>query len=180
MCFQVSHDPPTFVVGIACSPSAPKDTLRNLSEQGECTLNIISEHFVEAANSTSVDSPHGVSEWALSGLTQAPSDLVKPPRVGEAIFTVEGKLTKIEEIESRAKPGTTSTAVAFIEGIRFWAREDAIDETKSHIDPAVLKPIARLGGITYSRLTDMFEIPRPVYANVKEDAAAQDLIKPKE
>jgi flavin reductase (DIM6/NTAB) family NADH-FMN oxidoreductase RutF len=31
-------------------------------EAGECTLNVVSEHFIEAVNACSVDAPHGVSE----------------------------------------------------------------------------------------------------------------------
>jgi hypothetical protein len=29
--------------------------------------------------------------------------------------------------------------------------------------PQVLRPISRLGGITYGRVTEAFEIPRPVF-----------------
>lgn len=176
---QVAHDPPTFVVGLSGNFDSPKDTLRNLKEQGECTINMISEHFVEAANSTSVDAPRGVSEWALSGLTPAPCDEVKPARVEESIFSIEGKLVSTQEIHSKAKPGTVSGVMCIIEGVRFWAREDAINEDRSQLDPAVLKPVARMGGITYSRLGDMFEIPRPSFADVKQQPGVQDLIKPR-
>lgn len=135
--------------------------------------------MVEAANSTSVDSPHGISEWSMSGLTPAKSDIVQAPRVAESIFSVEAKLVKTHEIASRAKPGTVSSVMAIIEGVRFWVREDAINEDKSQIDPSVLKPIARMGGITYARLGDMFEIPRPRFDDVKEDHQVKPLIRPK-
>lgn len=52
-------------------------------------VNIISEAFVEAANYTSIDAPHEVSEWELSGLTREASTLVKPPRVKESAFSME-------------------------------------------------------------------------------------------
>ena len=64
-------------------------------------LNIISEHFVEAANSTSINAPYGVSEWTFSGLHQADSVIVKPPRVKEAIFSCECTLYEVKEFESR-------------------------------------------------------------------------------
>lgn len=35
----------------------------------EFTVNIISEHFIEAANSTSIEAPSNVNEWLVSGLT---------------------------------------------------------------------------------------------------------------
>jgi flavin reductase (DIM6/NTAB) family NADH-FMN oxidoreductase RutF len=94
--FQVvGHDPPVFVIGFTRRAERPKDTLRNLMETRECTINVVSEHFIEAVNACSVDAPHGVSEWTLSGLHQAPSTSVKPARVQESIFSIEGNLIEI-------------------------------------------------------------------------------------
>jgi flavin reductase (DIM6/NTAB) family NADH-FMN oxidoreductase RutF len=133
----VNHDPPIFTVGFSGGFDKAKDSLRNLKESGECVLNIISEHYLEAANSTSVNAPYGTSEWALSGLTPAPCKDVKASRVKEAVFSVEGKLVETKEFESRSKPGEKSGVLAIIEGVRFWAREDAINEDKNLLDPAV-------------------------------------------
>jgi flavin reductase (DIM6/NTAB) family NADH-FMN oxidoreductase RutF len=134
---MVNHDPPVFVVGYSGGFANAKDSLRNLVDSGECTINIISEHFLEAANATSVNAPYGISEWALTGLHPAPCKDVKASRVKEAIFSVEGKLMDTKEFESRATPGKKTGVLAIIEGVRFWAREDAINEDRSLIDPAV-------------------------------------------
>lgn len=157
-----NHDPPVFGVGFAGGMDNAKDTLRNLIDSGECTINMISESYIEAANACAIDLPYGVSEWSATGLTPAPSSYVAATRVKEAIFSIEGKLMNTQEFESRVTPGKKTGVVAFIEGVKFWVREDAIDETKSLIDPAVLRPVARLGGITYARVVDGFEIPRPI------------------
>jgi flavin reductase (DIM6/NTAB) family NADH-FMN oxidoreductase RutF len=101
------------------------------------TINIISEHFIEAANATSINSPYGISEWALTGLHPAPCTAVKPSRVKEAIFSIEAKLVETKEYESRATPGKKTGVLAIVEGVRFWAREDAINAEKNIIDPAV-------------------------------------------
>lgn len=133
----VSHDPPVFVVGFASPVAAAKDTLRNLLDTGECVINIVSEGFVEAANSTSVNAPYGASEWAVSGLTPAyDCETVACARVGEAVFSIEGKLESIKEFESRASPGKKTGTTVFVEGTRFWAREDAINEERNIVDPA--------------------------------------------
>lgn len=147
--FQViSHDPPLFVIGFASSlagATAAKHTLHNLAETRECTVNIISEHFVEAANSTSVNAPYGASEWAVSGLTPAyDCHTVKPARVREAVFSVEAKLESLREFESRSRPGTKNATMVVVEGTRFWAREDAINEDRNLIDPSV-SPARLLG-----------------------------------
>lgn len=136
--FQViNHDPPLFIVGYAGGFDNAKDSLKNLSETGECVINIISEHFIEAANATSINAPYGISEWALTGLTPAKSSTVKPCRVKEAVFAIEGKLESTREFESRATPGKKTGVLAVIEGLRFWVREDAINEERNIIDPAV-------------------------------------------
>lgn len=133
----VNHDPPIFIIGYAGGFDKAKDSLRNLVDSGECTINIISEHYLEAANATSVNAPYGVSEWALTGLTPADCEVVKASRVKEAVFSVEGKLMNTQEFESRAEKGKKTGVMAVIEGVRFWAREDAINEDKNLIDPDV-------------------------------------------
>ncbi|KAI2471506.1 hypothetical protein F4781DRAFT_113615 [Annulohypoxylon bovei var. microspora] len=161
---MINHDPPLFVVGIASGLANPKDTLKNLAESRECVVNIIGEDFVEAANAASVDSPYGVSEWDISGLTPAADTVdVKAPRVREAVFSVECRLESVREFESRATPGRMSGSLVVLEGTRFWVREDALNEERNLIDPEVLKPISRLGGITYGRVTDAVEILRPSF-----------------
>lgn len=162
----VNHDPPIFVVGFAGSND--KDTLKNLKATGECVINIISEHFIEAANAAAIDAPYGMSEWQLTGLTPAPCREVKAPRVKESIFNIEGKLLEIKDFESKHTNGVKSGSMAVIEGVRFWIREDALNEDQTAIDPAVLRPVARLGGIVYGRVTQAFEIPRPRYAEYQD------------
>ncbi|KAK4201869.1 hypothetical protein QBC40DRAFT_277342 [Triangularia verruculosa] len=163
----ISHDPPLFIIGFASSlvnpdPTKAKDTLRQLDEVKECTINIISEHYLEAANSTAINAPYGVSEWDVSGLTPVyDCEHVKAPRVREAVFSIEGKLESLRGFESKSTPGKTSSTMAVIEGVKFWAREDAINEEGSLLDIGVLRPVSRLGGITYGRVTEGLELPRP-------------------
>ncbi|KAL6804766.1 hypothetical protein GGI42DRAFT_342161 [Trichoderma sp. SZMC 28013] len=159
-----THDPPTFAVGFAHPPSGPRDSFVNVRDSGECVINIISEHYIEAANSTSIDAPYGTSEWGVSGLTADYScETVKAPRVKEAIFSIEAKVESIKEIESRANPGRVSTWLVIFEGTRFWARNDALSEKKDELYPEVLRPIGRMGGVIYSKTTDLLQIPRPQF-----------------
>ncbi|KAJ2966912.1 hypothetical protein NQ176_g9922 [Zarea fungicola] len=168
----VTHDPPTFMISIASGVANAKDTLKNLLETGECVINIISETFLEAANAASIDAPYGSDEWRVSGLTPDYScDTVKCARVKEAVFSIEAKLESFKEWESRAKPGHKSGTTVFVEGTRFWVREDALNETKNIIDLSVLRPIGRLGGISYSRINQGVEIPRPSF---KKDFGSEE------
>jgi flavin reductase (DIM6/NTAB) family NADH-FMN oxidoreductase RutF len=190
---MINHDPPLFVVGFAGGFDNAKDSLANLKESGECVINMISEHFIEAANATSVNAPYGVSEWAYSGLTPAACTTVKAERVKESVFAIEGKVESLREFESKGTPGKKTGVLAIIEGTRFWVREDALNKDKNLIDPAVrfclflsafpppltilpfrphanrnvvqvYKPMSRVGGITYARVNEALELPRPDWA----------------
>lgn len=137
----VNHDPPVFVVGFASSMTAAKDTLRNVMETDECVINIISEPFVEAANAASVNAPYGVSEWDVTGLTPVNDcTTVKCARVKEAVFSIEAKLDFLKQWESKSTPGKKTGTMAVFEGKRFWVREDALNEEKNLVDPAVRLP----------------------------------------
>ncbi|KAL2263336.1 hypothetical protein VTK26DRAFT_7216 [Humicola hyalothermophila] len=162
----IGHDPPLFVIGFASPLEASrgaKDSLRNLHATGECVINLVGEGIVEAANAASVNAPYGVSEWDVAGLTPC-YDCETVPRVArarEAAFAIEGKLESVREFESRATPGKVTATLAVIEGTRFWVREDAVNEERNLVDMKALRPICRLGGITYGRVTEGLELPRP-------------------
>lgn len=131
----VNHDPPMFTVGFSGGMDNAKDSLKNLVDTNECVINIISEHYLEAANACSINAPYGESEWSLSGLTPAACTTVKASRVKEAVFSIEGKLSFTKEFENPS--GKKTGVLAVIEGTRFWVREDALNDEKNIIDPAV-------------------------------------------
>ncbi|KAM0543147.1 hypothetical protein ACHAPJ_012489 [Fusarium lateritium] len=133
--FQMfNHDPPMFMFGFATSLSNPRDSLRNLVETGEGVVNTVSEHILERVNATSVNAPYGISEFALAGLTPASSTLVKSPRVEESLFSVECKLVEVKEYHSKMDVSQVTSTMVILEGVRFWAREDAINSDGSKLD----------------------------------------------
>jgi flavin reductase (DIM6/NTAB) family NADH-FMN oxidoreductase RutF len=162
--FQVvDHDPPTFVIGFSAREGRPKDTRKNLEETGECVINVVSSHMIESVNATSLDIPFGSSEWGLSGLTPSDSSTVKPARVKEAVFSIEGKLLEMKSLDFHGakKLGKPTGALAIIEATRFWVREDALNEAKDEISLDAFRPLVQLGGIQYGRIRETFELPRP-------------------
>lgn len=56
--------------------------------------------MLEAANYCAVDSPPGVSEFVLSGLTPAESSLVRPPRVAESPYSMECVSSTLVSLDS--------------------------------------------------------------------------------
>ncbi|KAJ5800378.1 uncharacterized protein N7518_002446 [Penicillium psychrosexuale] len=159
--FQViDHDPPMFIVGFSSRPGRVKDTYRNLQETGECVINTVSENMIEAVNASSIDAPYGVSEWDITGLHEAPSSTVKPSRVAESVFNIEGKVVDIKEFTDYQQPGMSLAATVLIKATRFWVKEGTANEDYSHIDLEKLRPVGQLGGISYGRIASTFEHPR--------------------
>ena len=97
----------------------------------------------------------------------------------EAVFSIEGKLVSTQEFESRQTPGKKTGVLAIVEGVRFWVREDAINEDRNIIDPAILRPVSRLGGIMYGRTVEGVEIPRPDWGSNQEFAEKEHIVKGK-
>ncbi|GME23947.1 putative nitrilotriacetate monooxygenase component b [Neofusicoccum parvum] len=159
--FQViDHDPPMFIVGISSRPGNMKDTYRNLKETGECVINTVSENMIEAVNATAINAPYGVSEWDISGLHEAPTSTVRPSRVHESVFSIEGKVSDIKEFQDHQRDGMSVAGLVLIRATRFWVREDAVNAEVSHIDLDKLRPLGQLGGMSYGRITSTFELPR--------------------
>lgn len=161
----MNSDPPIFALGIRGSKANPKDTLKNLIETEELTINIINEWFIEAANFCAVNAPYEVDEWLLSGLTPLNCSIVKPPQVAESAVSIEAKLVATHEWELRIHPGKATGVMCIVEGVKIHVREDLLNEEQNKVDLAGLRPVTRLGGITYARVSEGFEIPRPDYAS---------------
>lgn len=132
-----------------------KDTLRNVEATGEFVVNIVSEEFAEQMNMTSADVSPEVDEFALSGLTPIASDLVRPPRVAESKAQMECRLH--QAIHLSDKPGGGVLVIG--EVLRFHVLQSLLDGFK--IDPDKLNAIGRMGGPSYVRTHDRFDMQRP-------------------
>jgi flavin reductase (DIM6/NTAB) family NADH-FMN oxidoreductase RutF len=152
-----SSDPPMvcFTTSVRAGARPCKDTLRNIEATGEFVVNIVSEEFAKQMNETSAEVPPEVDEFALSDLTPIPSDLVKPPRVAESKAQMECRLH--QAIHLSDKPGGGVLVVGQV--LRFHILESLLDGYK--VDPDKLNAIGRMGGPTYVRTHDRFEMARP-------------------
>jgi flavin reductase (DIM6/NTAB) family NADH-FMN oxidoreductase RutF len=138
------------------SDGQEKDTLKNIIATKEFVVNIVSEEIAEKMNQCSAEYPYGVDEFKESGLTPSPSKVVKPSLVKEAKINMECKLLHLVEVGNKPGGGT----VVIGEVVYFHVNEDVYQDGKIILNK--LKPVARLGGTDYARVTDIFSIPRPV------------------
>jgi len=132
-----------------------KDTLRNVEETGEFVINVVSDAISEAANAASAEVPPDVSEFQLSGLTEVPSEAVRPSRVAESPAQMECKLLQV--IYTGRAPG--SGVIVLGEVVRFHVREDLVEDFR--VDPAGLDAVGRMAGNTWVRTRDRIELIRP-------------------
>ena len=76
-----------------------KDTVRNIVETGEFAWSLATRPLAEAMNQTCAAVPPEVSEFALAGLTPAPSRLISVPRVQESPVSFECRLTQTLQLQ---------------------------------------------------------------------------------
>ncbi|OGF24893.1 MAG: hypothetical protein A2V63_06440 [Candidatus Eisenbacteria bacterium RBG_19FT_COMBO_70_11] len=148
----ISSQPPLLGVAINRRAGEPKDTLRNIREVEEFVVNVVSEPLAERMVQASGDWPMDVDEFDLTGLTRVPSDLVKPPRVGESPVSLECRLYRLIEL------GASFFVVGEI--VRGHVSDEVL--TEGRVDIAKLRPVGRLGGDGYSLVRDVIHLPRPV------------------
>jgi flavin reductase (DIM6/NTAB) family NADH-FMN oxidoreductase RutF len=152
-----SANPPVvcFSPMVRPGPAPFKDTLRNIQATGEFVVNIVSEEFAEKMNATAAEVAPEVDEFEISGLTPLVSDLVRPPRVAESHVQMECRLHQLITISEKPQGGY----LVLGEVLRFHIDEAVMDGNK--IDPDRLRAIGRMGGPTYARTRDRFDMARP-------------------
>jgi flavin reductase (DIM6/NTAB) family NADH-FMN oxidoreductase RutF len=153
-----SSNPPVVVFCPILRPAPPmaKDTLRNILATREFVVNIVSEEFAERMNATSAQVSPEVDEFEISGLTPVASELIEPARVAESAVHMECRLLQVVQVSD--KPGGGSLVLG--EVLRFHVRQDLIENFR--IDPDKLHAIGRMGGSTYVRTSDRFDLERPL------------------
>jgi len=153
----VSADPPVicFCPMVRSSDGKKKDTLQNIESTREFVVNVVSEELVGQMNLCSGEYPPDVDEFELSRLTPVESDLVRPPRVGEARVSMECRLRQIISVSERP----LGASIVLGEILRFHVQDALFDNFK--IDPDQLRAVGRMGGPTYIRTRDRFNLERP-------------------
>lgn len=139
--------------------NSTKDTLDNVLEVPEVTINIVNYAIVEQMSLASTAYDKGVNEFVKSGLTEAKSTKVKPPRVAEAPISFECVVDQVLPLGDG--PGAGNLVLARV--VLIHVKEEYLDEA-GMLDTTKLDLVARMGGSYYSRVIpeSLFEIPKPV------------------
>ena len=154
----VAYDPPTIVFSSSRRAGGKlKDTLAHIEETGEFVVNIVVDDIAEAMNRTAAEYPSEVSEFEIAGLTPAPSQKVRPPRVAESPVNMECRLQQVVPLGQ----GDHQHGLVIGQVVLMHIRDDLIEGHR--INHQRLKPTGRLAGSMYCHTSDVFEMVRPVY-----------------
>lgn len=88
---------------VGFSSTGPKDSLRNVQENGMFVWNLVTRPLAEAMNQTCAPVGPEVNEFELAGLQSAPSRVVDVPRVAESPVSFECRSTQIIQLEGLDK-----------------------------------------------------------------------------
>jgi flavin reductase (DIM6/NTAB) family NADH-FMN oxidoreductase RutF len=155
---MVCANPPTVVFApmIRSTDGQSKDTLNNIRENGEFVVNLVTEELAEAMNRSSQETAAEVNEFELAGVTPKESTAVRAPRVAESPINFECKVRDIIEINDQPGGGYLVTGIVIHMHI-----DEGVMLGTDKIDLEALKPIGRLAGGWYVRMTDLFHMERP-------------------
>jgi flavin reductase (DIM6/NTAB) family NADH-FMN oxidoreductase RutF len=156
--FQViSDDPPTLMVNVNHRPDGSlKDTLINAQTSGELVIQLVSFAQAEAMNASSAQLPHEQSEFEQYAIASCASLKVKPPRVAGAAVAFECRVVQVMAYP----PQSPNCHLLFAEVLLAHIDDQVLNE-QGRIDPARLDLIGRLGGASYCRTGESFDMQRP-------------------
>jgi len=138
-----------------------KDTLRNckpVSEggTGQFVVNAAIEAYAREVAVAAEPLPHGTSEFELAHLDTAPGRRVKAPRVARAPWAFECETLQV----LRLAPGVPLGGNVVVGRVlHVHVDERVVDTSNLHVDPAALSAIGRMGGLSYCRTRERFEMP---------------------
>lgn len=138
----------------------PKDSLRNASPPeeggvGQFVFNTVPFSIARQIAGAAEPLEYGQSEFELTGLTPSPSRVVRPPRVAESPLSFECETVRV----IRTNPGVPAGGNIVIGRVVWIHAHDGLINDRMHVDPALADTIGRMGGLTYCRTTERFDLP---------------------
>lgn len=150
-------EPPIVGIGVQNRPNSdyvPKDTAHNIRRTGEFVVNVVTEDIAQHMNICATDFPAEMNEVELAGLTTAPSEAVKVPRIAEAHAALECREYATVEI------GGARIILGRV--VNVYVDDRFVDPAGPYIKAEDLHAVGRMNGAgNYVRTRDAFiQIPR--------------------
>ena len=148
----LTHDPPIVAIGVEnYADMRLKDTARNIRETEEFTVHIINDAMVREMEICAIKFGPEINEIEEAGLTVVPGSTVRSPRILEASAALECRRHTTLEVGKAREIILGEVKALFV-------RSDAVDMSNLHIDQLKMDVVGRLGGHSYSRSRDQFDV----------------------
>ena len=132
---------------------ADKITLANIKVTREFVINLVPRFLAQEMN-TSAEGTDKADDFARLGLTSAPSETVKAPRIGESPAALECRVTDIHGLP----PSKCEFVVAQIVGV--YLRDEFVTDSGG-FDPMAADLLASVGAEDYFSLNgDTLHLPK--------------------
>jgi flavin reductase (DIM6/NTAB) family NADH-FMN oxidoreductase RutF len=130
-----------------------KDSVSILRETGVFCVNIVEYAMREAMNRTSGPWAAEVDEFEMAGIEREDCRTIPCSRIKDAPAALECRVTQVVTLLGVAN------YVVFGEVTGVHLRDDCLVEGR--FDVTRFQPVARLGYRDYTRVTELFTMPRP-------------------
>lgn len=153
----VTYNPPMLSIAVQRVNGESKDTARNILENKEAVVHVVSEENVVAANKSAASLGPEESELEIAGFTAVPSKAIKLPGINEAKVRFETSLYESLVIYNEDNIATTDLLLLTVEHFH-------IDESVYHdgyISAEKLRAVSRLAGSDYAEIGKVFTLERP-------------------
>lgn len=175
---QLGYDPPFVFFSGSNRPGTGqrKDSVTNAEETGEFVVNMATWELREKIAMTSRFVDPDVDEFELAGLGKLPSNMVVPPRVAESPVHLECVYHSTLTLPANRRASVHHVVIGHVVGIHI--RDDVISP-EGKIDFVKIRPLARLGYLDYSSVTEAFTMtPQATPEGMIGEAVAATKKKP--
>lgn len=138
--------------------NSSKHTIKNIYQNKECVISLVTEEIAQQVSLTSCDYPEEINEFKKAGFTEIKSEEVTPPRIKESPINFECKVNDIIELGN--KGGSGSLVISEI--LKIHINHSVLDQNND-IDPFALNIVSRYGGNWYGKSIkdSLYEIVKP-------------------
>jgi len=165
----LTHDPAIVAIGVEnYDDGRMKDTSRNIRDTEEFTVHIVDDALAAQMEICAVKFGPDVDELAEAGLETVPGTMVKAPRIVTAPAALECKRYMTLEVGKARE-------IILGQVLGVHVRAGAVDD-RLHIDQMQMDAIGRMGGHTYARTRDQFDI-RTLSVSEYEEIKALSLVR---
>ena len=132
-----------------------KDSVVNAEEMGEFVFNMATYELRDAVVKTSEVFDFGIDEMALAKLTPASCRFVKPPRVKESPISFECRFYQTVMVPCDSPGSMNNLVIGRVVGVHI---ADEVIGKDGKLDILKIRPLARMGYLDYTSVTDIFEV----------------------